>query len=339
MNMEKVVRYVKAELQKPVAPVPGKPYQKKPEGYNTFQGWLMQGYRPRNVLGDGEVFLMKAGPEGYTYFSRADVEPLTEDECKQLDNMGVKHGSVMKKTAQMFGKKEERQEKVESYQEEKNADSRWKGLPNMAKFKDKKVYAVNVDTNGTDPERDDVLRLVIVGQNEQGNYGVLFQSLFRPMKNPVYDRVEYERAHISMDMLDSAPPPKYVAPYIKQLLSNADYITTYDAKFNLGFLEKSIGVKVPKEKVLDSKEIFMTHYKGRESYRMGDAVVQYLKEGEKDYLAHQGKRDTEYDAKVMFALWERERMQIDREQREESIAVRKKTPWWKNKEESDGRER
>lgn len=343
MNMELVIGYARGVLKNTISPQNGKSFEKKPEGYDTFQKWLDKGYRPKeSSLCKGRVFAIGDGPMGYTYFNREDVEPLTADECKQLDGMGVKHGVVKAEGDRVFGSaKEGHQMKVDLTRKQPKRKLFSRGYPSnntierlstgasmagvktLSKFPGieksmgKKVYTVNVATNGTDVKNDDVIYVTIVGLNEKGDNDVLFNQKVRPINNEVWSEEEQKKCGFTPRDLAGAPYPIHMADYLRKFFASADYVSTYDAKFNIAFLEKTFGFKIPREKILDSKEIFKENFPGESSYKMGAAVRKYIPHGIKAYGASNSEEVSEKtindDTKIMHALFyaEREKLLMD----------------------------
>ena len=112
------------------------------------------------------------------------------------------------------------------------------------------IVVIDFETTGFTAGVDEVLQVSIIDENEQ----VLLNTYCKPINTKRWD--EAERVHgITPLMVANELPFEDYVPKVLEILSGADYIIAYNARFEDSFLN-AYGIKIAWDKWIDPMEIF-----------------------------------------------------------------------------------
>lgn len=122
-----------------------------------------------------------------------------------------------------------------------------------ADFSDpEKVYFVDVETTGLNPEVSEILQCAIVNGNGERLLNKFYDSWY--LQWPEAEAVN----HITKEAVEGLPVFEQEAFEVTKILADAKVIAGYNVRFDVGFLEAG-GVSIPRCQIVDIMADFSHH--------------------------------------------------------------------------------
>ena len=284
-------------FSKSIKPIDGE-FSQKPQNYRTIKQWLDYGYKVKetSIVNGGEYFAMQNVMKGFKYFSKDEVEPMSNDE-KEYYEMKYKgkvwtprKASTPQTTSKTYPsnkvmgatKNNTPLQKTNTNSFSKKNDVSLFRIPYNPKMLDDKIMLfINVETTGEGGKGrpkygDEILNLSIIRANlKTGEYTIMYDDFFKPKNHISWKESEFFHKITPKDVENCSTFEKN-KEQIKQCLKFGDIVVSYGDN-NFDILEE-VGIYIDKNARFDTKEMFVKHHPELKSFSFSKFMEVYCNE-------------------------------------------------------------